>query len=557
MTMHKSLHTLCFAVCLLTLAGTIRAQDEPQAPESNREVVAIMHDATVGEGEHARELVSVFGSVTNKGEIEDNAVTVFGDAQILGPVRGQVVSVFGSVYINSRVDGDVVAVLGDVQLGPMAEIHGQIVDIMGNLQRDPAAVVHGGIQRVFGGGAGGPYALRTWIRNCLLYARPLALAPGLAWAWGFALASLLFYAVIAALFPDGVRRCADTLDAHPGPAFLTALLVCLLTPVTIVLLAITVVGIPVIPLLGCALFCFGIFGRLVTLAWIGGRTVRAFNPASPVHPALHVLAGGLVVLLLYLIPVIGLFTYLLVGVLGFGAVCYTVLGTFRNSREHRTAAMAGGPAAPRGGPTGAASGPAPGSAPGPQPAESAESGAPGATSGAPGAASGASGAASGASGAATGASGAASTGPAAGTGPTVEAAAVAAIQTLPRAGFWIRIAALGLDALLVAIVLSILTQPHGDPPRFELLGLAAYGAAMWKWKNTTVGGIICDLKVVRLDGRPIDWGTAVVRALSCFLSLAVVGLGFLWIAFDQEHQAWHDKIAGTVVVRVPKGAPLL
>jgi uncharacterized RDD family membrane protein YckC len=48
-----------------------------------------------------------------------------------------------------------------------------------------------------------------------------------------------------------------------------------------------------------------------------------------------------------------------------------------------------------------------------------------------------------------------------------------------------------------------------------------------------------------------------VRALSCFLSMVVVGLGFFWIAFDQNHQAWHDKIAGTVVVRVPKGVPLV
>jgi uncharacterized RDD family membrane protein YckC len=48
-----------------------------------------------------------------------------------------------------------------------------------------------------------------------------------------------------------------------------------------------------------------------------------------------------------------------------------------------------------------------------------------------------------------------------------------------------------------------------------------------------------------------------VRALSCFLSLVVAGLGFIWIAFDPDHQAWHDKIAGTAVVRVPKGVSLL
>ena len=69
--------------------------------------------------------------------------------------------------------------------------------------------------------------------------------------------------------------------------------------------------------------------------------------------------------------------------------------------------------------------------------------------------------------------------------------------------------------------------------------------------------IVCDLRVVRLDGRNVDWETAIVRALSCFLSLAVAGLGFFWIAFDGQNQAWHDKIAGTVVVRVPKGVPLV
>jgi uncharacterized RDD family membrane protein YckC len=124
---------------------------------------------------------------------------------------------------------------------------------------------------------------------------------------------------------------------------------------------------------------------------------------------------------------------------------------------------------------------------------------------------------------------------------------------LPRAGFWIRIAALLLDALLVGFLLGVLH--HGN--HLELLVLAVYGAVMWKLRGSTIGGIVFDLRVVRLDGREIDWETAIVRALSCFLSLAIAGLGFFWIAFDDQKQAWHDKIAGTVVVRVAKGAPLL
>ena len=127
---------------------------------------------------------------------------------------------------------------------------------------------------------------------------------------------------------------------------------------------------------------------------------------------------------------------------------------------------------------------------------------------------------------------------------------------MERAGFWIRTAALVLDLILVGIVTSLLPFAHHNG-HLHLLLLAVYGAVMWRYKATTIGGVICHLRVVRMDGRAIDWPTAGARALGCFLSLAVAGLGFLWVVFDPERQSWHDKIAGTVVVRVPRGTPLV
>jgi uncharacterized RDD family membrane protein YckC len=124
---------------------------------------------------------------------------------------------------------------------------------------------------------------------------------------------------------------------------------------------------------------------------------------------------------------------------------------------------------------------------------------------------------------------------------------------MPRAGFWIRMLALLIDALLIGVLMGILHHVFN----MELVMLAVYGAIMWKLRGSTIGGIVFDLQVVRLDGRPIDWETAIVRALGCFLSLVVAGLGFFWIAFDPGRQAWHDKIAGTAVVRVAKGVPLV
>ncbi len=69
-------------------------------------------------------------------------------------------------------------------------------------------------------------------------------------------------------------------------------------------------------------------------------------------------------------------------------------------------------------------------------------------------------------------------------------------------------AALLIDVLLVGVLLHVL----GLPITLELLVLAAYGAVMWKLRGSTVGGIVFDLRVVRLDGRAVDWETAIIRA---------------------------------------------
>jgi uncharacterized RDD family membrane protein YckC len=247
--------------------------------------------------------------------------------------------------------------------------------------------------------------------------------------------------------------------------------------------------------------------------------VRGEQP--PVHTVLAVLVGGIIVTALYLVPVLGVVVFNLVGVLGVGVVIYTMMLVARASRREQPAVAAAAAAA--GGTAAFATATAP-----PDSGPSTGAGPSGPTAGEP------------PPGAATAAAG-------------VARATPVVSSALPRAGFWIRIAALLIDALLVGAVLAFVHHST----HLELLALAAYGAIMWKLKGTTIGGIVCGLCVVRMDDRPLDWPTAIVRALSCFLSLAVFGLGFIWIAFDDERQGWHDKIAGTVVVRVPQGVSLL
>jgi uncharacterized RDD family membrane protein YckC/cytoskeletal protein CcmA (bactofilin family) len=497
--------------------------------EHDNDVVNIGSNSNLASGEQADSVVSIFGSSTSDGEA-GNVVSVFGDTRVTGEVHDSAVAVFGDTYIDGKIDGDAVAVLGNMQLGPHAEIDGNVTAVGGTLQRDPAAIVHGDVQNVISTNFGSTGPIRTWIHHCLFYGRPLSLAPGLGWAWGVALTFLALYAALALLFGEGLTRCVQTFETQPGQSVLAALIAMLLTPVLIVLLCITVIGIAAVPFVLLALFCIALFGKAVMLAWVGRRVTGRHDAGPLSHPAVVVLIGGVLVLVLYLVPVLGFLVYKLLGVLGLGAVVYTVILAARAHQAARTAP---------GGTTAAATpGPSPGATPGATPtpgptpmAQAAMSNSVPPTGAAP----------TGGDAASPGAA------PAMGDAPPPVTAA------LPRAGFWIRMAALLIDILLVVFLTGMLHHSHD----LELVVLAAYGAMMWKLRGATVGNIVFDLQVVRLDGRAIDWETAIVRALSCFLSLIVAGLGFIWIAFDGNNQAWHDKIAGTVVVRVVKSPPLL
>ena len=126
---------------------------------------------------------------------------------------------------------------------------------------------------------------------------------------------------------------------------------------------------------------------------------------------------------------------------------------------------------------------------------------------------------------------------------------------LPRVGFWRRFLATFLDFMLVGLVMVFIF--HRDPAKWFLLAWAVYHLALWSWKGTTVGGVIVGLRIVRLDGGPINFPIVAVRLLGGFFSAALFFLGFFWAGWSADRQSWHDKIAGTVVICTPKSTPLL
>jgi len=454
--------------------------------------------------------VAVMGSVSVREdeEVDGSAVAVLGSVKVDGTVDEDAVSVLGSNYINGTVHGNAVAVLGNLRLGPNARVDGNVVCVGGRYTRAASATVGGReVEKDAGADFSESPELRAWLHHGLRLGRPFALGDHLFLSTLVGLFSLALTILLALAFPGGVARCGDTLMQRPGITFLTGILAVLAMPLLFLLLLITIVGIPVavvilpLSLIGCILFGKAAIYTVVGRSMIG-RQARV---------VLGAMAGGALLSVLYFVPFLGGALWLIVAFLGFACVL-TTLFTYG-----RSAPPAAAPAAPP-------------VVPPPSPAI------PLAGEAAPAAAGPA---------------------PEAPTPPTLAAAAPAVPHALsaaeesglPRAGFWVRMVALLIDVVLVGVV----TQMH----HLFLPCLAVYGAILWKLRGATVGGIIFGLKVVRVDGKPSEWVTMIVRALACFFSLIVVGLGFLWIAFDPEKQGWHDKIAGTVVVKLPKGVSLV
>lgn len=516
-------------------------------------VVRLNRDAFLAADTRADAVVSVGGSSTALGDVDNAVVSILGDSRAEGRVGDAVVSIFGNTYVNGRAR-DAIAVFGGVELGPDAVVE-NVVAVGGPLKRHAGAQITGDVNEVgFLRDLPDFTGFRSWVRNGLFWLRPLAVAPAMEWAWMVALTLFATYLVIALVFRRGVERCVTTLEERPGRTLLAALISLLLTPVVLILLSITVVG----PLLGLAAMTLAfLFGKTAILGWLGRRVLPNRREAHEgLGIVLAVLIGGVLLTALYLVPLLGLTLWTLSTMMAFGVVIYTLLLGSR-----RTAASVPLAAAPTMTPPTATFATEPASA---MEATSFRSPTMGSTfvrpagDATPG--SFATGFKSAPEVAFTGATQSSPESPLPpplsqqGVPPPVSRPVppVLPVLTYPRASFWLRTAALALDLVVVGAVSAFMSGGS-----LFLLLLAGYGAVMWKLKGTTIGGIVCGLKVVRIDDRPLDWTTAIVRALGCFLSLFVFGLGFLWVLFDPDRQSWHDKIAGTVVVRLPAGASLV
>jgi len=133
-----------------------------------------------------------------------------------------------------------------------------------------------------------------------------------------------------------------------------------------------------------------------------------------------------------------------------------------------------------------------------------------------------------------------------------------AAATTEKAGFGTRFLAILIDSIGLGIISGLLAGVFnaGGPGSTTasslqtLIGIA-YFCYFWSTygKGQTLGMRALNIRVVKTDGSQLDLMGAFIRYIGLIVSIACLFIGVIWAAFDGNKQGWHDKIAGTYVVK--------
>ena len=130
-------------------------------------------------------------------------------------------------------------------------------------------------------------------------------------------------------------------------------------------------------------------------------------------------------------------------------------------------------------------------------------------------------------------------------------------------GFWIRVVAYIIDAILLTIVCGVLDRLLGidifvsDWEHYDPLASLVSLVIGWLYfallesseRGATVGKMAMGLRVVTSDGQRLSFMNATGRYFAKILSAIILCIGFIMIAFTDKKRGLHDMIAGTLVIK--------
>ena len=484
----------------------VAAPARPQAPEPpppdvepqidwehwGNPVLRIGQDYTLKAGDAAREVVVIFGNATIDGRVASNVVVIFGTARL-----SNLSSVGDSLIV---VGGSAFAAAG-------AEVEDDLVVIGGGFEAEPGFSPDGQHVVIGPRALGGRLeAIVPWITQGLLWGRPIV--PNLPWVWTVVALFFLVYLILGLIFDGPVRASVAALTEKPLTAFVVGLLVLLLAGPLCLLLTVSIIGIAVVPFVLCALFVALIVGKIGTARWIGMSIVSQEERENRLQSVRSFVIGFAVICVAYMVPLLGLAAWGTLGVFGLGGATLAFIAGYRRENPLPTPSVQ-----------------SPARSPGPDETVRDTAVSPDSDARIP--------------------------------VRTSEPVTFAGsdLVSFPRAPFRDRLLAFVLDVILVLIAQELLDLTRARQRHFSALARVSHWILDVEGDHCRRNHLPAPARY-RVDGAPLRFVDALVRGLSSIFSLAVLGIGCLWILRDAERQAWHDKIAGTYVVKVPRNWPL-
>lgn len=296
------------ALKLVLEAGALRATFTEGVLKVRPETVAASADpprARKGwrgrRGERGDRVVIGHSLRIEAGEVVTKAVAVGGSVTVLGHVLGDAVAVGGSVTIRpgARVDGDAVAIGGTVTMDEGARLDGDNVSLGGR----PLAWIVGALA---------PFGATAFL---------------VSFAWTRAVLLFVMVVLITLAFPERVARVRAFLTSRPGVSSLGGVALLLGFVPLCILLAVTIIGIPLIPVAVMLLVALFLFGATVSALWLGERIPLLGENKTPLKA---VALGGLGLVIIGLVPWIGTPIIVLAAVVSAGA---TLLSRFGQRAE--------------------------------------------------------------------------------------------------------------------------------------------------------------------------------------------------------------------------------
>ena len=141
---------------------------------------------------------------------------------------------------------------------------------------------------------------------------------------------------------------------------------------------------------------------------------------------------------------------------------------------------------------------------------------------------------------------------------------------LEYVGFWPRVGASLIDTVLVIMICwPLVTMIYGrqywtsqafiQGPADFLINWVLPAIAVvlfWVYRQATPGKIAIGARIVDAEtGEKPSTGQLIARYFGYYVSAIPLFIGMVWVAFDPRKQGWHDKLAGTVVVRARNRGP--